>query len=74
MMRALTCSLPMSFRCSWNFAQNDILAKSWDDKGNDGDAISITVWNKAGGVWYASNWNGTKTIEQLLGGGNLVVR
>ena len=35
--------------------------------------IAITLWNKDGGVWFTSNWNGTKTVEQLLGGGNLVV-
>ncbi|MGH9847192.1 MAG: hypothetical protein ACREEM_51505, partial [Blastocatellia bacterium] len=45
------------------------------DKGEPGnlDTIAITVWNKTGGLWFASNWNGTATIEQLLGGGNLVV-
>ncbi|MEK6320345.1 MAG: HYR domain-containing protein [Acidobacteriota bacterium] len=45
------------------------------DKGEPGnlDTIGITVWNKQGGLWFSSNWNGTTTIEQLLGGGNLVV-
>ena len=38
------------------------------------DSIAITVWNRAGGLWFASNWDGTKTIEQILGGGNLIVR
>ena len=28
----------------------------------------------AGGLWFASNWSGTKTNEQLLAGGNLVIR
>jgi hypothetical protein len=37
------------------------------------DSVGITVWNKSGGLWFSSNWNGTKTIEQWLGGGNLVV-
>src|SRR5205823_5580414 len=27
------------------------------------DSIGITVWSKSGGMWYASNWNGTKTVE-----------
>jgi hypothetical protein len=45
------------------------------DAGEPGssDKIGIVVYNKAGGVWFSSNWNGTKTIEQLLGGGNLLV-
>lgn len=53
---------------------NTTLQVTMTDQGNNGDAISVTVWNKGGGIWYASNWNGTKTIEQTLGGGNLVVR
>jgi hypothetical protein len=36
--------------------------------------IGITVWNKNGGLWFSNNWNGQKTIEQVLVGGNLVVR
>jgi hypothetical protein len=45
------------------------------DKGEPGssDAIGITVWNKSGGLWFASSWNGTQTVEQTLNGGNLVV-
>jgi hypothetical protein len=45
------------------------------DAGEPGssDKIAITVWNKAGGLWFASHWNGSKTIEQLLSGGNLKV-
>jgi HYR domain len=38
------------------------------------DTISITIWNKNGGVWFSSNWDGTQSVEQLLGGGNVVVR
>jgi hypothetical protein len=37
------------------------------------DTIGITVWNKNGGLWFSSHWDSTKTIEQLLGGGNLIV-
>lgn len=46
------------------------------DEGEPGtsDSIAITVWNKKGGLWFASNWNGTATTEQKLAGGNLVVR
>ncbi len=30
--------------------------------------------NKNGGLYFSSSWNGTRTAEQTLGGGNLVVR
>jgi hypothetical protein len=41
------------------------------DKGEPGssDAVGITIWNKTGGLWFASKWDGTKTVEQLLGRG-----
>jgi hypothetical protein len=39
-----------------------------------GDTIGITLWNKSGGLWFASKWVGMNTVEQLLAGGNLVVR
>jgi hypothetical protein len=46
------------------------------DKGEPGtsDTIGITLWNKSGGLWFASAWDGAKTVEQTLSGGNLVVR
>jgi len=46
------------------------------DKGEpgSGDSIAVTVWNKSGGLWFSSNWDGTKTVEQTLGGGNVQVR
>jgi hypothetical protein len=37
------------------------------------DTIGITVWAHAGGLYFSSNWNGTTTVEQTLGGGNLQV-
>ena len=37
------------------------------------DAIGFTLWSGSTLV-YSSNWNGAKTIEQVLGGGNLQVR
>ena len=45
------------------------------DMGEPGseDKIAITVWNKTGGLWFASNWDGTRTVEQTLAGGNLKV-
>jgi hypothetical protein len=55
---------------------NATLQMTMDDNGEPGssDTLGITVWNKNGGLWFSSNWNGVKTIEQLLGGGNLQVR
>ena len=54
---------------------NGTLQMTLTDNGEPGstDTIAITVWNKSGGLWFASNWDGTKTVEQVLGGGNLVV-
>ena len=54
---------------------NQTLQVKMTDMGDPGssDKIAITVWNPQGGVWFASNWNGTTTIEQVLGGGNLKV-
>jgi Secretion system C-terminal sorting domain len=54
---------------------NATLQVTMTDMGEPGssDKIAITVWNKDGGVWVSSNWNGTTTVEQTLGGGNLKV-
>ena len=54
---------------------NAALQVTMTDKGEPGssDTIAITVWNKSGVLWFSSNWNGTKTLEQVLGGGNLMV-
>jgi hypothetical protein len=45
------------------------------DKGEPGtfDMIAITVWNKDGGLWFASHWDINKTAEQQLAAGNLKV-
>lgn len=54
---------------------NGTLQVKMTDSGEPGtfDKIAITLWNKNGGLWYVSNWNGTTTTEQILGGGNLKV-
>jgi hypothetical protein len=47
------------------------------DKGEAGmtDTIGITLYaNGNGSLLFSSNWDGTKTVEQSLGGGNVVVR
>jgi uncharacterized repeat protein (TIGR02543 family) len=43
------------------------------DMGDAGDTLGIQVLSKNGGMWFSSNWDGTRTIEQILGGGNLAV-
>ncbi|MCP1381060.1 beta strand repeat-containing protein, partial [Runella salmonicolor] len=52
---------------------NATLQVEMTDNGEPGstDMIGITVWNKSGGLWFASNWNGVRTTQQILGGGNL---
>lgn len=52
---------------------NASLQVEMTDNGTPGtkDSIGITVWNKQGGLWFSSNWNGTKTVQQNLEGGNL---
>ncbi|HEV8158637.1 MAG TPA: hypothetical protein VGP58_06380 [Pyrinomonadaceae bacterium] len=46
------------------------------DRGEPGgsDSIAVTLWDRNGGLWFASKWDGVKTVEQTLGGGNLQVR
>jgi hypothetical protein len=52
-----------------------ILQLSMGDYSFDGknDNFGITLQRKAGGIWFSSNWNGTKTIDQVLSGGNVYV-
>jgi hypothetical protein len=54
---------------------NATLQVTMTDKGEPGstDTIGITVWAKTGGLYFSSNWDGTQTVEQTLGGGNLQV-
>ncbi|MFN3979205.1 MAG: M14 family zinc carboxypeptidase [Caldilinea sp.] len=55
---------------------NNSLQISLTDHGEPGssDSIAITLWDKSGRLWFSSNWNGVRTVEQILGGGNLAVR
>jgi trimeric autotransporter adhesin len=50
------------------------LQMSMTDKGEPGkdDSIAVTLWNGSTLI-FSSNWSGAKTVEQTLGGGNLVV-
>ena len=53
---------------------NATLQVSITDRGEPGssDTIGITLYDKSNTLWLSSNWNGVKTLEQLIGGGNLV--
>ena len=45
------------------------------DQGEPGstDTFAITLYDSSNNVLFASNWDGTTTVEQVLGGGNVVV-
>lgn len=55
---------------------NNSLQVTLTDKGEPGssDTIGITLWDKSGKLWFSGSWNGTKTVEQALEGGNVAVR
>jgi hypothetical protein len=57
-----------------SIAGNLTLVATLTDLGEPGssDSIGITLWNR-NALWFSSNWTGNKTIEQILGGGNLVI-
>jgi hypothetical protein len=38
-----------------------------------GDTRAIQVLGKNGSTWFSSVWDGTRTVEQPLGGANLSV-
>jgi hypothetical protein len=45
------------------------------DNGETGssDQLALTIFNKSGGVWFASAWDGVRPHEQTLAGGNIRV-
>ena len=59
-----------------SIAGNATLQIIMDDNGDPGsdDTIGITIWKGSGGLWFASKWDGTQTVQQTLDGGNLIVR
>jgi hypothetical protein len=50
-----------------------IVATDLGSPGNT-DTISLALMNPQGTVLFASSWNGTEVVEQVLGDGNLEVR
>jgi len=55
---------------------NASLQVSVTDAGEPGsaDLLGVTVLNSSGALWFSSNWNGTKTVKQVLSAGNIQVR
>jgi hypothetical protein len=51
------------------------LVVSMTDKGEPGsaDTFSVQLKNSSSTLLFSSKWTGTSTVEQILGGGNLVV-
>ena len=37
------------------------------------DLFALTLYRKAGGIWFSTNWNGSTTIKQNLNKGNIYV-
>jgi len=48
--------------------------KAMDLGSGNTDTISLTLMDPQGALMFASNWNGTGVVEQVLGGGNVEVR
>lgn len=42
--------------------------------GGASDQIAITLSSSSGGLLFSSNWDGSKTVKQALGGGNVSVQ
>jgi hypothetical protein len=55
---------------------NAALQVTMTDRGEPGklDSIAITVLDNNGGLWFASDWNGTAPVEDTLATGNLQVK
>jgi hypothetical protein len=57
-----------------SIASGATLTINLTDKGEPGSADSFSVDLRSGStILFSSNWSGTLTSEQVLGGGNLVV-
>jgi hypothetical protein len=54
-------------------AKLDVIMKDNGQPGSS-DLIGVSLWGSNGKLLFSSNWNGTKTVKQLLGGGNLSIK
>ena len=57
------------------FSGNNLLQVTMTDRGEPGntDDISIIVWDNNNNLLFSSNWDGTRTIPQMLDGGNIKI-
>lgn len=51
-----------------------LLLTMTDYAGGSNDTLGVQLTDSSNTILFSSNWNGTKTVEQLLRGGELVVR
>jgi YD repeat-containing protein len=54
---------------------NATVFASFVDNGEPGsnDTLAVTLLAKNGGLWFSSKWNGSRTIDQTIDGGNINV-
>lgn len=48
--------------------KNATLQLDMSGSGVRSSSVGITVWNKRGGLYFSSNWNGTTTVQQAVHG------
>ena len=41
--------------------------------GGKSTTVAITLFDKSGGIWFSTNWNGTDPVAQTLSGGGLTI-
>ena len=54
-----------------------IIRMMLDDNGRPGaltDRLGISVWNRSNQLWFSSNWDGAKTVDQVIALGDVRVR
>jgi hypothetical protein len=64
----------MNPNAPFSIGGNATLQVNMTDRGEPGgnDHDRDHRLHKSGGLWFSSNWSGSLTLEQALGGGNVV--
>ena len=57
------------------FSGTNLLQVTMTDRGEPGntDDISIIVWDNSNNLLFSSKWDGTRTVPQILDGGNIKI-
>lgn len=55
-----------------NQATLQVLLTDRGEPGRD-DSLAVAVWDRNDALWFSSRWNGHRTVEQTIGGGNLKI-